>query len=228
MNLETKTWDRLIKNRKIALATCKDLPKYLLYPEIIQFLDACKNDDFYLFYTMWVTGARVNEVLQLTPSSFCFEADNPHVMLPNLKASKNQTSFRYIPLTEKHYISEMERYLYLKKKGSDGKKLTPKAKIWPVTDRGVNKKIKRIAASLNKEAFEGISTKTFRHSCAINHLLHGVAPKVIGALLGHSSSESTEVYLNILVPEIGHLLQDSQFSARPNNLIEMETKKIQD
>ncbi len=220
-------WDRLIKNRPIALATCKRLPKYLLYPEILQFLDICeKLDDYYLFYTMWVSGSRINEVLKLTPSDFYLEDDSAHIMLPNLKPSGDQTDVRFIPLHDREYIAQMKRYIYTRMNEST-KKITPKAQIWQVTDRGVNKKIKRIAEKIGTEAFEGISSKTFRHSYAINHLIHGIELKVVAGLLGHTGIESTEVYTQVLMPEVGHLLKDVQFSSPNSTSIGMsEAKKF--
>ena len=207
-------WDRLIKNRAIALATRKGLPKYLLYPEIVKFLAACekKVDDYYLFYTLWISGARITEALQLTPSDFYLQSDNPHIMLPNLKPSADQTDVRFIPLEgHDYYISEMRRYLHLRMENGK-KKITPKARIWPVTRQAAHNKIKRITASLDDPIFNEISTKTFRHSCAVNHLLHGATPKQIASLLGHSSTETTEIYLNVLTPEIGHILGRSHFN----------------
>lgn len=64
-------WKRLIGKREIILDTVDTMPAYLVKPEILGLLDAEKHPTYCLILDlMWTTGARISEVLALTPSDF--------------------------------------------------------------------------------------------------------------------------------------------------------------
>ncbi len=64
-------WDRLIDKRPMILAAIEHMPGYLLRPEVLILLEAEKHPTYRLILDlMWTTGAKVSEVLGLTPSSF--------------------------------------------------------------------------------------------------------------------------------------------------------------
>src|SRR5690606_9660319 len=64
-------WDRLVTKRPLVLDTVQAMPSYLLKPEVLALLDAEKDPTHRLILDlMWTTGARVSEVLALTPASF--------------------------------------------------------------------------------------------------------------------------------------------------------------
>ena len=67
----TIDWDRLIDKRPLLLETSDTMPKYLLKPEVLTLLKAETHPIHRLVLDlMWCTGARVSEVLAITPASF--------------------------------------------------------------------------------------------------------------------------------------------------------------
>jgi len=52
-----------------------------------------------------------------------------------------------------------------------------------------------------------VTPHTFRHSFAVNAVLHGVPLPVIKQWLGHRNIQSTEIYTQVLAVETGHLMQ---------------------
>ena len=62
------------------------MPSYLLKPEVLALLDADKHPTYRLILDlMWTTGARVSEVLALTPASFLDDGYDFGVILKTLK-----------------------------------------------------------------------------------------------------------------------------------------------
>lgn len=67
----TIDWDRLIDKRPLLLETLDTMPRYLLKPEVLMLLEAETHPMHRLILDlMWCTGARVSEVLAITPASF--------------------------------------------------------------------------------------------------------------------------------------------------------------
>ena len=57
-----------------------------------------------------------------------------------------------------------------------------------------------------------ISTHTFRHSFAVNAILHGTDVAVLQSWLGHRDRQSTEIYTKILSSETAFLMRRIAFS----------------
>lgn len=67
----------MIKRRNHLIQFDINAPKYLLEPEIKQFFDFVDNyNELMLFKLLWITGARINEALLLTPANFIFGIDS--------------------------------------------------------------------------------------------------------------------------------------------------------
>lgn len=215
-------WNDLIKNRPIVMKTIKGFPKYLLAPEIEIFLNSCDNQNYkFLFYTMWLSGGRVSEVLALTPQDFYLEDfKNAHIMLPNLKASEDQTAVRYIPLRDELYISNMA--VYLRARQTQAKKVLKRDEpIWKITRGTAYKKVKCIAEELSP-AYKKMSPQTFRHSFAINCFIHDLKLEKVADLLGHTSLETTRIYTRVLTHEIAHLMNNIKFSGFSKEIEHLE------
>ena len=64
-------WQRLMAKRELVLDIMGAMPTYLLKLEVLCLLDAEKYPTYHLILDlMWTTGARIFEVLDLTPSHF--------------------------------------------------------------------------------------------------------------------------------------------------------------
>jgi site-specific recombinase XerD len=88
-------------------------------------------------------------------------------------------------------------------------------RLFPITRHAVAKRLQVAAASLRDAGgpdFVGmISPHTFRHSFAVNAILHGIPLTVVQAWLGHSHLSSTAIYTQVLAAETGHLMQAVEF-----------------
>ncbi len=205
-------WERLIAKRPIVLETIDEMPSYLLKPEIIALLDAEKHPTYRLILDlMWTTGARVSEVLALTPSSFVDDGYDFGVILKTLKqrpgrpsnASLKRSPKRYIPIVDHALEDRIQSYLY----AGHFKKAE---RIFPMCRQTVNRHIHALVERVGGSPFH-ISAHTLRHSFAIHLLLHGRPLKYVGQLLGHKSIDSTEIYTNVLTVDGAHFLDGVDF-----------------
>ena len=205
-------WDRLLAKRPTVLATLDAMPAYLLKPEVLALLEAEKHPTYRLILDlMWTTGARVSEVLALTPSSFVDDGYDVGVILKTLKqrpgrpskASLQRSPKRYVPIVDPLLQDRIQSYLY-------AGKFTKTERLFPMARQTVNRHIAALVERVGGSPFT-ISAHTFRHSFAIHLLLHGRPLKYVSQLLGHKSMDSTEIYTNVLTIDGGHFLQGVEF-----------------
>lgn len=209
-------WEHWRKRRTLLLKLNKELPHYLLLPEVHQVLECIKDMEIhFLVNTLWHTGARVSEALAITRDDFYFMEDprTACVVLPTLKKPRrgrpskkdkeSEKSPRAAALVDPNYIEEVHRYLATTKpnKGEP---------IFSITRQTLDNRLKAIQKQLQLP-IKSLSAHTFRHSFAINLLYQGRSAKVIQDCLGHSNYASTEIYLKVLEGETNHLLYGVQF-----------------
>jgi len=205
-------WARLQAKRLRLLASDEAMPMYLLKPEILQLLYHEKDTTYRLVLDlMWSTGARISEVLALTPASFDFDGYEFTVRLKTLKqrpgrpskASLQRSSTRFVPILDLRLQDQIQSYLY---KG----RFRKTDRIFTMSRHTVHRHIKRLVDELGGYDYP-VSCHTFRHSFAVHLLLHGRPLKIISKLLGHRSTESTEIYTNVLTVDGGHFLEGVDF-----------------
>jgi site-specific recombinase XerD len=205
-------WDRLVAKRQTVLDTIDDMPTYLLKPEVLALLDAEKHPTYRLILDlMWTTGARISEILALTPSSFIDDGYDYGVVLKTLKqrpgrprkAALQRSPKRYVPIMDLMLQDRIQSYLYA---GNFRKT----ERIFPMARQTVNRHISSLVERVGGAPFS-ISSHTFRHSFAIHLLLHGRPLKYVSQLLGHKSMDSTEIYTNVLTIDGGHFLEGVDF-----------------
>lgn len=205
-------WDRLIAKRPLVLKTIDAMPVYLLKPEILTLLDAEKHPMYRLILDlMWTTGARISEVLALTPASFIDDGYDFGVILKTLKqrpgrpskAALQRSAKRYVPISDAKLEDRVLSYLY-------AGRFKQRQRIFPMARQTVNRHIHALVERVGGAPFV-ISCHTFRHSFAIHLILHGRPLKYVGALLGHRSIDSTEIYTNVLTIDGGHFLEGVDF-----------------
>ena len=205
-------WDRLMAKRPLVLKTIDAMPTYLLKPEVLELL-ALEKDPMYrlILDLMWTTGARISEVLALTPSSFIDDGYDYNVILKTLKqrpgrpsnASLQRSSKRPVPINDHLLEDRIRSYLHT----GHFKKTQ---RIFPMVRQTVNRHVHALVDQVGGAPFS-ISCKTFRHSFAVHLLLHARPLKVIAKLLGHRSTKSTEIYTNVLTVDVGHFLEGVDF-----------------
>jgi len=143
---------------------------------------------------MYDSGARVQEIIDLTPSSV--RLDNPSIVKLFGKGRKA----RIVPLQE-------EQTVFLKKYMQENHLLEPYANQYPLFSNSRREKLTRagvtyilnICADLARKINPGIipekiSCHSLRHSKAMHLLQAGVNLVYIRDLLGHVSVQTTDVY----------------------------------
>ena len=207
--------------RQMALVQ-EELPKYLLAPEVSALLHYVP--DLYrrmLLSTLWNTGARINEALALTRADFNLASPTPFVQLATLKqrtekasrtagrAPAGSTSHRIVPLSDSHYVSQLEMMVAtlkipLERRNKRTGRLE-KARIWEITDRTARTWLNEAveAAAADGVTFSvPVTPHTFRHSYAMHMLYAGIPLKILQTLMGHKSVSSTEVYTKVFALDV--------------------------
>lgn len=204
-------WDYLVVRRPVVL-THSTLPAYLLLPEVHALLDRALHANHHLMInTLWHTGARISECLSLTRANFHLAAERSYVSLhvskrrgrPRTNAAGDPVP-RLLPITDHAYLLELDRYFTTHR-------LKANDKLFPIGRHGAAKRVRTLVERVKKEGGVDLPIKvtahTFRHSFAINAVLHGVPLPVIKQWLGHRNIQSTEIYTQVLAAETGHLMQ---------------------
>jgi integrase len=147
----------------------------------------------YLF--LRYTGARLNEVLGINDTTD-IDFRNNEVKIATLKQKKQ--IFRIVPIHTKA-ISELMLYLsqYPYMKG----------KIFKITDRGFQLGFKNIC-QIAKIPLELSHPHILRHTRAIELLRSGVPVTIVKDLLGHSSLNTTAIYLRMSAQESKMILKE--------------------
>ena len=202
-------WQYFIDRRPAILAHTDDLPDYLLMPEINRLINAELDARRHLLLnTLWHTGARISEALALTPGDFYLDDRLPYVSIETKKKrgrpkKKNKkTSRRMISIYNSVYAREVASYLA-------STTLKKNERIWSITRQTAYRWVERAVQNLAGQGHDiSIHTTphTFRHSFAINAVIHCVQIAQLQPLLGHERRESTEIYTQILSAESGHVL----------------------
>lgn len=205
-------WQRLIAKRETVLETIEGMPNYLLKPEVLDLLDAEKHPTYRLILDlMWTTGARISEVLALTPVSFLDDGYDFGVILKTLKQRPGRPTKvqlarspkRYVPIPDLLLQDRIQSYLY-------AGRFRKEERIFPMARQTVNRHVHALVERVGGSPFN-ITCHTFRHSFAIHLLLHGRPLKIVSQFLGHKSIESTEIYTNVLTVDGGHFLEGVDF-----------------
>ncbi len=213
-NKITVPFEDYIVRREATLAASEELPAYLLYPEIQRVLDAIHLDHYLLLADLlWQTGARVSEALALKVSDFRVFEGYIDVYLHNSKQrsmksqkrsmkSQKRPTYRSIRITGALLQRRLIRYIK-----SHG--LRQSDPLFTISRQAAHKFFSDLGKSLDLSI--PLGCHTFRHSFAVNHLLHGQELITISKWLGHKSIHSTTVYLQVLNTDIDHLAAMTQF-----------------
>lgn len=205
-------WAHLIAKRPLVLETVEEMPVYLLKPEVMALLEAEKDPIRRLMLDiLWCTGARVSELLALTPESFVYDGYDYGILLKTLKSgpgrptksAQKRSPKRLITIYDDALIDRIQCHL------TQGH-FRPKEHVFKMCRQTVNRHIHALVERVGGAPFS-VHAHTFRHSFAVHLLLHARPLKLVSQLLGHSSIESTEIYTHVLTSDWGHLLKGVSF-----------------
>lgn len=210
-------WDYLMERRPVTLAHAPALPKYLLLPEIEQLLAATLHANHHLMLDLlWHTGARVSELLAVTPAHLFLNTEwDSFISLETLKQRKigrpkkqgpARAIKRLVPLTDPVLMDKLQRYLATHAPGAHDR-------LFPVTPQAVDYRIKKACRGIDLPFMP--TPHSFRHSFAVNQVLHWVPTPVLQGWLGHKNIASTEIYTAILGSETNHFMRHVQYRRAP-------------
>lgn len=196
-----RNWESLATMK---LQQAKTLPEVLTIDQVHAIIDACRVERIALFYwTTYSMGLRLDEARNLQVG----DVDGKRMMV-HIHRGKGAKD-RYVPLPAEtlkwlrsHWVTHRHpRYLF-PAEGRDHKQSSLSEN--PIQTSTVQKAIGKIARQLHFQ--KKVSTHTLRHSYATHLLEAGVSLKVIQQYLGHSSLQTTLIYL--------HLTETAEVQAR--------------
>lgn len=171
-----------------SLHDSKGRRKYLNQTERLRFLECTQNRpvEIKLFsQLLYYTGARIAEIHNLTTRNIDFS--NKTVVIETLKQRK-QGVYREIPLPD-FLLEELALYIdAITQKEKDIKLL------WQFSLRSASRYIKSIMH--DAKIYEG-SAKSLRHGFAV-HCINFAPISTVRKWLGHSSLETTSIYLDVI------------------------------
>jgi integrase len=171
--------------------------KYLTAAERRLFLRAVENmaPELRTFCrVLSYTGARISEVLALTPAQI--DASARLVVLESLK-KRRRGVFRAIPLPP-NLFDELDRVHHLS--DSDSHLGSQSRRLWPWCRTIAWRRVKEGMAAAQVVGPQA-TPKGLRHSFAVTALQGGVPITMVRRWLGHSRLSTTEIYADAIGPE---------------------------
>ncbi|MFW6142584.1 MAG: tyrosine-type recombinase/integrase [Candidatus Saliniplasma sp.] len=164
-------------------SSSNSLPKYLKESEIKNMLERANRNrkrDYLILLTLFRTGMRNSELVNLKKKDISFSEG--HITVRKGKSEKD----RIIPL-DTHLKDLLD--VYAGEKGKD-------ERIFDVTTRTVRNIVKRYSEE------EWVHPHTFRHSFAVKCLKDEMNLVSLQKILGHSSLETTQIYLDLIGEDV--------------------------
>ncbi len=173
----------------------KSLPEVLTIPQVHAIIDACRVPRIAAyFWTVYSLGLRMDEALNLHVGDV--DANRGMVHVHRGKGAKD----RYVPLPadtltvlREHWKTHRNPRLLFPADGRNHKGSSTATRPMPAST--VQKPMKDIVDGMNFG--KKISLHTLRHSYATHLLEAGVSLRIIQQYLGHSSLQTTMVYLHL-------------------------------
>ena len=171
--------------------------KYLTRAERTLFLNSAKEmaDTTYTFCaTLAYTGARISEVLALTPRSFDFA--EKIVVIETLK-KRERGVFRTIPLPSA-FLETLDGVHNLRSAELS------QDRLWPWSRTTGWKRVKKVMGEAGLEGTKA-TAKGLRHSFGVNAVQSRAPITAIQKWLGHSHVSTTAIYTDVMGEEERHI-----------------------
>ena len=180
-----------------------------------------------IFLMLFWLGCRVGELLALTESDIDLEGGT--VSISKTYFRRNKTDYITAPKTEssnrkitipQFLQDEIKQFL------DRQYELMPEERIFPITDRAIQKKMKQ---KTEQAKLKPIRVHDLRHSHIALLIEKGMQPLVIAQRVGHDSVNTTMNIYGHLYPnkqkQVADLLNAEATGELKNNLVDMETEK---
>ena len=186
------------------------------------------EDEMYriIFQMLFWLVCRIGEVLALTASDI--DLENGTISVSKTYFRRNKTDYITSPKTEssnrkitipKFLKGEIKEYL------DRQYELAPEDRIFPITDRAVQKKMKQ---KTEETKLKPIRVHDLRHSHIALLIEKGLQPLIIAQRVGHDSVNTTMNIYGHLYPnkqkEVADLLNAEATGELENNLVDMATE----
>jgi integrase/recombinase XerD len=187
-----RNWQTLAQMK---LQNVKTLPEVLTIRQVHQIMDAATTHRMAVyFWTVYSLGLRMQEGLNLQVGDI--DADRMMVHVHRGKGAKD----RYLPLPSStldllrlYWVTHRHKRFLFPAEGRDHKQgATAETPMSPTAVQGAMKKITK-----QNDFGKNISLHTLRHSYATHLLEAGVSLRAIQQYMGHSSLQTTMVYLHL-------------------------------
>lgn len=187
-----------------------------------------EGDEMYrlIFQMLFWMGCRIGEALALTSSDI--DLEKATISVSKTYYRRNKTDYITSPKTEssnrkitipKFLQGEIKEYL------DRQYELAPDERIFPITDRAVQKKMKQ---KTEEAKLKPIRVHDLRHSHIALLIEKGLQPLVIAQRVGHDSVNTTMNIYGHLYPnkqkEVADLLNAEATGELENNLVDMATE----
>lgn len=187
-----------------------------------------EGDEMYrlIFQMLFWQGCRIGEALALTSSDI--DLEKATISVTKTYYRRNKTDYITSPKTEssnrkitipKFLQGEIKEYL------DRQYELAPDERIFPITDRAVQKKMKQ---KTEEAKLKPIRVHDLRHSHIALLIEKGLQPLVIAQHVGHDSVNTTMNIYGHLYPnkqkEVADLLNAEATGVLENNLVDMATE----
>jgi integrase/recombinase XerD len=193
-----RDWETLAQMR---IKDVKSLPEVLTIEQVHQIIDACTTLRMSVyFWTVYSLGLRMNEGLNLQIGDI--DGQRMMVHIHRGKGAKD----RYIPLPlstllalRRYWLTHQHPKFLFPADGRDHRGVShgqmPSTATTPMSETAVQGAMKQITRQLNFG--KKISTHSLRHSYATHLLEAGISLRQIQQFLGHSSLQTTMIYLHL-------------------------------
>lgn len=196
------------------------------YEQFIQCFSPDEEMYRIIFQMLFWLGCRVGELLALTSQDIDFE--NGTVNISKTYYRRNQNDYVTPPKTESSnrkitipkFLAEEMKDFVDRQYG-----LTPEDRIFPITDRAIQKKMKQKA---EQAKLKPIRVHDLRHSHIALLIEKGMQPLVIAQRVGHDSVNTTMNIYGHLYPnkqkQVADLLNAEATGEPESNLVDMATE----
>ena len=175
----------------------KPLPQYLEAHEVSAIIRAAEDPRARLLMTeQWRAGLRVSEALALEVADLSLDADLPTIRVRSGKGKKS----RIVPVHPELRAAFSTALAY--GNVSEGRIIdVHRATVWRWVKTAVRRAEELGAISPGKR----VGTHTLRHSYARHLLMNGIPINYLSRWLGHSSIQTTLIYLELVPDPTGSL-----------------------
>ena len=184
--------------RDVEEKTAEQLPEYLEAHEVDALIRAAPNPrDRLLFLIEWRAGLRISEALTVETRDLSLDTDRPTIRVRQGKGNKA----RIVPV-HAELLAALTSALQFSNVGKDDRLVRSSRST---ADRWIKAAAARAEELGAIPPGRHISNHTLRHSYAWHLLVHGIPINYLSRWLGHSSIQTTLIYLELVPDPTGSL-----------------------